>query len=333
MSKATWYVFRCPLVAFLSITVFIVQLSAEDTCESVKEQCEDTPVEKNFGDTSTIFNSENKDGEKLAFHGNAKEPIQFDESSNERIVDGATDQLRGHLMKLGEQSSVIHGEIEDINYVLNGRDFYTHFLRKGRPLVMRGAAVDWSAVKNWANETYMREKYGHVIFDVEFTKHYERIHPIKKTMNLSEYLDIYKSKQVYLDCPFPQTDLTSDIMVPYCLQCDEVMSTITSIHLLYSSGNTSSSLHNDGYQNLLTLISGTKEVLVASSDNGDHLYANNYTTVPGLSPINPESVDLKKFPNVSKVSFHKVRGETYDYKDSMDFYLSMNCYNVNLVAG
>ena len=236
------------------------------------------------------------------------EQLQFDELTKDEIINEDPDQLAGHLKKLGELgSNVLIGEIEDIDYVPNGRDFYTHFLRKQRPLVMRRAASDWSAVKHWANETYMREKYGHVIFDVEFTKHYERIHPIKKTMNLSEYLDIYKSKQVYLDCPFPQTDLTSDIMVPYCLQCEEVMSTIASIHLLYSSGNTSSSLHQDGYQNLLTLISGTKEVLITDSKSAQHLYANNFTTVPGLSPVNPESVDLKTFPDVSKVTFHKVR--------------------------
>jgi len=239
---------------------------------------------------------------------NNVEQLQYNELTKDEIINEESDQLAGHLKKLGElESNVLIGEIEDIDYVPNGRDFYAHFLRKQRPLVMRGAAADWSAVKHWANETYMREKYGHVIFDVEFTKRYERIHPIKKTMNLSEYLDIYKSKQVYLDCPFPQTDLTSDIMVPYCLQCEEVMSTIASIHLLYSSGNTSSSLHHDGYQNLLTLISGTKEVLIANSESAQNLYANNYTTVPGLSPVNPESVDLKTFPNVSKVIFHKVR--------------------------
>ena len=257
--------------------------------------------------TEKITASEPSSKRLLQDHKNKKnlEELQFDTLTKES--NEAPDHLAGHLKKLGELgSNVLIGEIEDIDYVPNGRDFYTHFLRKQRPLVMRGAAADWSAVKHWPNETYMREKYGHVIFDVEFTKHYERIHPIKKTMNLSEYLDIYKSKQVYLDCPFPQTDLTSDIMVPYCLQCEEVMSTIASIHLLYSSGNTSSSLHQDGYQNFLTLISGTKEVLIANSKYAQHLYANNYTTVPGLSPVNPESVDLKTFPNVSKVIFHKV---------------------------
>ena len=254
-----------------------------------------------------------------------KRLLQDHENKKDGISSEEPDHLAGHLKKLGELgSTVIVGEIEDIDYVPNGRDFYTHFLRKQRPLVMRGAAADWSAVKHWANETYMREKYGHVIFDVEFTKHYERKYPIKKTMNLSEYLDIYKTKQVYLDCPFPQTDLTSDIMVPYSLQCEEVMSTIASIHLLYSSGNTSSSLHQDGYQNFLTIISGTKEVLIANSSCAQHLYANNYTTVPGLSPVNPESVDLKTFPNVLKVTFHKVR---YAFNGIDQLLLSANTYH------
>lgn len=323
MAKVLLYVFH--RVVIVAIGVFVIQqhnVSAKD--ESLKQQLRDAEnipkglsggKEYEISDqpfetvpeqlTEKITASETTNKRLLHDHD---EQLQFDELAKDEISNEEPDQLVGHLKKLGEHgSNILIGEIEDIDYVPNGRDFYTYFLRKQRPLVMRGAAADWSAVKHWANETYMREKYGHVIFDVEFTKRYERIHPIKKTMNLSEYLDIYKRKQVYLDCPFPQTDLTSDIMVPYCLQCEEVMSTIASIHLLYSSGNTSSSLHQDGYQNLLTLISGTKEVLVANSNYAEHLYANNYTTVPGLSPVNPESVDLKTFPNVSKVTFHKVR--------------------------
>ena len=330
MAKPLLYVFHRVVIVAIAVFVCVIQLqnvSAKDgELEQQLKDAENIPERLSGGKESeksdeTIETVPEKLTEKMTASETTKqrllqdeesknnlEQLQFDELTMDEIINEEADQLAGHLKKLGELgSNVLIGEMEDIDYVPNGRDFYTHFLRKQRPLVMRRAAADWSAVKHWANETYMREKYGHVIFDVEFTKHYERIHPIKKTMNLSEYLDIYKSKQVYLDCPFPQTDLTSDIMVPYCLQCEEVMSTIASIHLLYSSGNTSSSLHQDGYQNLLTLISGTKEVLIANSKSAQHLYANNYTTVPGLSPVNPESVDLKTFPNVSKVTFHKVR--------------------------
>lgn len=57
---------------------------------------------------------------------------------------------------------------------------------------MRGVVNDWFVFKFWINEIYMREKYGYIVFDVEFIKYYERIYFIKKIMNLNEYFDIYK---------------------------------------------------------------------------------------------------------------------------------------------
>lgn len=288
--------------AFVTLCQFVVALD-ESVNPPRKHSCDETF----FEDTSEVFDSEDADNkEELSREESKIEDLISHESPTSAVVSENTHHLRGHLMKLGKQNAIIYNGVEDLDYIPNGHDFYSHFIRKSRPLVMRGAASEWGAFKYWTNDTYMRKRYGHVMFDVEFTKHYEGIHPIKKTMNLSAYLDIYKTQHIYLDSPFPQSDLTSDVMVPYCLQCEEVMSAITSVHLLYSSGNTSSSLHNDGYQNLLAVISGSKEVLVANSDNAEYLYANNYTTIPGLSPVNPESVDLKKFPNVSKVSFHKV---------------------------
>ena len=215
--------------------------------------------------------------------------------------------LTGHMKKLGEHGSIImHGEIEELNFVPNGKDFYEHFLRKRRPLIMRGAIKNWPAVQNWANESYLREKYGEVVFDVQLTKKYEGEFPAKKTMNLNEFLTIYKSKQVYLDCPFPHSDMIKDIFVPYCLQCEEVMPTIASTHLLFSSGNTSSSCHMDGYENLLSLIAGKKEVLVASPKYVEYFYPRNHTTVNIESPIDPEAVNLEKFPKLAQVPFHKV---------------------------
>lgn len=217
------------------------------------------------------------------------------------------DPLPGHMKKLGEHSSFItEGEIEEIDFVPNGKDFYEHFLRKRKPLVMRGAIKNWPAVQHWANESYLREKYGDVVFDVQLTKKYEGEFPAKKTMNLNEFLTIYKSKQVYLDCPFPHSTMIQDIFVPYCLQCEEVMPSIASTHLLFSSGNTSSSCHMDGYENLLSLIAGTKEVLVASPKYVEYFYPQNHTTVNIESPIDPEAVDLKKFPKLAEIPFHKV---------------------------
>ena len=195
---------------------------------------------------------------------------------------------------------------DELDFFPNGKDFYEHFVRKRRPLVMRGVAKRWPAFENWKNESYMREHHGDVLFEVDLTKTYEQKFPIKKTMKLNEFFDIYKTKEVYLDSAFPQSNLTKDIPVPYCLQCEELSSKISSIHLLYSSGNTSYVLHQDGYENLLTVLSGRKILLIANTSFSSQLYSDEFLTVPGLSPVDPEKVDLVKYPRIAGVPFHEV---------------------------
>ena len=212
----------------------------------------------------------------------------------------------GHLGKLGEQGEILRGQIDELEFFPNGKDFYEHFVRKRKPLVMKGVAKQWPAFEHWKNESYMRERYGDVLFEVDFTKTYEQKFPIKKTLKLNEFFDIYKTQEVYLDSAFPQSNLTKEIPVPYCLQCEELSSKIASIHLLYSSGETSYVLHQDGYENLLTVLSGTKVLLVTNSSYSSRLHSDEFLTVPGLSPIDPEKVDLKKYPRIAGVPFHEV---------------------------
>ena len=62
----------------------------------------------------------------------------------------------------------------------------------------------------------------------------------------------------------------------------------------------------DGYENLLSVIAGKKEVLVADPKFVEYFYPRNHTTVNIESPIDPEAVDLKKFPKLAEIPFHKV---------------------------
>ena len=62
----------------------------------------------------------------------------------------------------------------------------------------------------------------------------------------------------------------------------------------------------DGYENLLSLIAGTKEILVANPKYVEYFYPRNHTTVNIESPIDPEAVDLKKFPKLAEIPFYKV---------------------------
>ena len=212
----------------------------------------------------------------------------------------------GHLKKLGEHGNPLIGQLTEIDYMIGGKDFYTHFVRKRVPLIMRGVAVHWNAVKFWHNESYLQEQYGNVLMDVEMGKIYEGKLNVRKTMNMNEFLSLYKNTSIYLDSPFPQSEMIKDLETPMCMQCHELSNTIASAHLLFSSGNTSSSFHHDGYDNLLTVISGVKVVLVFNYSYGKELYADEVQTFPGLSPINPERVDFKRYPLFADVPFHKV---------------------------
>ncbi|XP_048580544.1 uncharacterized protein LOC5518642 isoform X4 [Nematostella vectensis] len=230
----------------------------------------------------------------------------------ESINPPATHVPSGHLKKLGEHGSpILLGEIEEIDYVLNGKDFYSHFIRQRRPVIMRNAANDWPAFKLWKDEEYLASKYGHEVFDVEYRKvHSPTDPPAKRTMNMSEFLRIYETQDVYMDSPFPQSQMTEDLKLPFCLQCEEQASQIISTHLLFSSGNTSSSCHYDGYENLLTVLSGQKVVLLANYSQSELFHLDLKKTVTEKiiphAPLNPEAIDLMRMPNLAKIPFHKV---------------------------
>ena len=315
MAKTAYFV-AAILVAVLAITVYLIY-EKQQSSNNVQDHIPSTTDQQPFSDktvyrkpqdipqTSQSVHQDEKEIQSEKWMGNEKQSQHLESKTKKNPQQ--PEIPKGHLKYLGDHGSpIIVGEIEEIDFVLNGRDFYQHFAKKRTPLIMRGAIKHWPAVKHWANESYLRQNYGDTIFDIQFTKKYETEPPIMKTMTLNEYLDIYKKENVYLDCPFPQSAMTQDIVVPYCLQCDEMAKAIFSTHFLFSNGNTSSSLHFDGYENLLSVISGTKEVLVANYSYSEYFYSENSTTINIESPIDPEAVDLIKFPKLAQVPFYKV---------------------------
>ena len=208
--------------------------------------------------------------------------------------------------QLGDHATPLKDGILELDYSIGGADFYASFIKKRTPLIFRGITKSWNAVKHWHDEEYLKEKYGHVLMDVEMGKVYNNELYPRKTMNMTEFLGIYKEKTIYLDSPFPQSEMMNDLEVPFFMQCPELSKNFTSAHLLFSSGNTSSCFHQDSYENLLTMISGNKDVVLVNYTYMEEVYADHIDTFPGLSPISPESVDLDKWPRFKDVPFHKV---------------------------
>ena len=212
--------------------------------------------------------------------------------------------ILGHLEAIGSQGTLL-GNVPELKFAPDGRYFYEKFIYGRQPVVIRKAADHWLAVKNWPNETYLNLTYGELPFTVLMDKVYKDSLSVRKDMNLSDFLEIYKDQPVYLDSQFPPSNLINEINLPSILQCKEISSTISDVNLLMNGGNASSPLHHDGYENILAIISGTKKVILFNSSYSKNVYADDFNVLPGLSPIDPQKVDLEKFPNFADIMYYE----------------------------
>ena len=231
---------------------------------------------------------------------------EIEDSKGEGYSDEKSHEASPKWLRLGEHGEPSENVLTELEYAIGGSDFYASFIRKREPVIFRGIAANWNATKNWHNESYLKSTFGHVLMDVEMGKVYRNELYPRKTMTMEEFLGLYRNLTIYLDSPFPQTEMMKDLEVPYFMQCPELSANFTSAHLLFSSGNTSSCFHHDSYENLLTMISGTKVITLVNYTHIKEVYADHIDTFPGLSPISPEGVDFDKWPLFKDVPFYKV---------------------------
>ena len=69
-----------------------------------------------------------------------------------------------------------------------------------------------------------------------------------------------------------------------------------------STGGTSSTLHIDSDENLLTVIQGKKDVVLISPKYSRDVYADE-ARVLGVSDVNVSAVDLERFPRVANIRY------------------------------
>eukprot|EP00118_Oscarella_pearsei_P004877 m.21620 g.21620 ORF g.21620 m.21620 type:complete len:731 (+) comp28191_c0_seq2:264-2456(+) len=216
------------------------------------------------------------------------------------------EHLPGHMQPIGDQRPPDF-EIDEMQDWPDSRVFYRDYVRRRKPLVMRGAARLWPAFKSWTDDDYLREHFGETYFYVQPSKSYSNVsYPLTKVMKLSEFLSRFRNESLYLDSRCAATGLLNDTMLPGCLLCREMTEGLSSTTLLMSNGNTSSSLHHDGYENILTILSGSKTVLLFNSTTANLLYGNDFLVHPALSPIEPEAVNLVKYPGFAEAPYARV---------------------------
>eukprot|EP00112_Aurelia_sp_Birch-Aquarium-sp1_P001721 Seg1188.2 transcript_id=Seg1188.2/GoldUCD/mRNA.D3Y31 product="hypothetical protein" protein_id=Seg1188.2/GoldUCD/D3Y31 len=209
----------------------------------------------------------------------------------------------GPAQKLGFHGAT-SGPIESLDFPSDAEHFYKKYFRQSRPVILRNATHNWPAFSSWGNFTYLKQTFGQERFNVEFRKRFDTTFPVRKTLKLAQFLDEYQKKDVYLDSLFPKdSSMLGDILLPMPLSCKKYESSIDNLNLLISSGNTSSALHQDGYENFLSVLSGVKEVILYHNKFTRDFDADKYTLAAGVSDVDPENFDAEKFPKIKEMPF------------------------------
>jgi hypothetical protein len=112
---------------------------------------------------------------------------------------------------------------------------------------------------------------------------------------LEKVLDRISQEDLSVDSPIGHSNLAEDLELPMPLRSERLANSISSVNLLMSSGNVSSVVHQDGYDNFLTVLYGQKQVILWHPELGDKLAADNFIVAPGLLPFDALDVDLNQY--------------------------------------
>ncbi|XP_067665099.1 uncharacterized protein [Haliotis asinina] len=224
-----------------------------------------------------------------------------------KFASGET--LKGHQQPLGSHAPPLGVTL--IGKFSSPGVFYQNFVKEGQPLLMKSPLLDnpFPAFEKWTDE-FLREEYGSEVVSVEQSKKEKRNMPTS-TMTLHEFLDLYQKKNVYLVHSLPNI-MKDDVHLPITLQCGGVQHVLQDTVLWMSSGGTKSVLHSDKLDNLLCVLSGTKDVILIDKVHKSDVEAHGFVQEGTYSTVDVDSVNLMQFPRLKAIPWHRAHLDAGD---------------------
>ncbi|XP_077998811.1 bifunctional peptidase and arginyl-hydroxylase JMJD5-like [Glandiceps talaboti] len=187
--------------------------------------------------------------------------------------------------------------------------FWENYVKPGKPLIVRGVVTSSPAHLLW-DMAYLKEKYGGLEVRLQAKG---KVYPIgAKGLGrdtISNFADTYKEKNSpkYVASQLPKP-MYKDINVLPTMQCGSFKDGFVEIDVWMSGGWRSGVLHKDPFNNWNCMVQGTKVWAMVENQYHDllHTYWMPERTIMGISSIDPQSVDLIKFPNITQVRWSNV---------------------------
>jgi len=220
---------------------------------------------------------------------------------------GKCARRRGHMEPMGFQQ-VDMTEVPRVS-TTDSVGFYEKYVAGAEPIILAGAAKEATNGVEWTDDFLLRAcrkdngQPWRAIIEVNKVIVSNTRYPLLNPADwdfchfVLNYTKPEFSDSMYLVSPLTDegVKLGRHVALPSVLRCAELHESVHDTRMWMSSGNTSSSLHFDTHENLMLQVVGSK-TLYFWPPASSHLTYMDYHNRFGLSPVNPDRVDLERFP-------------------------------------
>ena len=179
--------------------------------------------------------------------------------------------------------------------------FEAEYVRRSRPVILRGAIDDWPAMKLWSG-AYFKRRFGERLvpavrsrggkmYDGREGLFYERV----RVADYVDMLDGARGNDLYMLFRVHEAmpELLDDVVRPaYCRDASWFRS-----RFWYAAPDTRGPLHRDLPENLYAQVSGHKRFVLIDRRLTRTVHRHSFASgVPNYSPVDAEAPDLARFP-------------------------------------
>jgi len=212
-------------------------------------------------------------------------------------VENAT--YPGHDLPLG--SNIEPLKVLELKYLPNPVEFFDSFVKPSRPVVFRGAAKKFPHFEKFSNDSFLNEKYGDWVVDVETSKK-ENIMKLSKTMKLNKFINLYRNKNIYVLTDVMQEQNISELTVlPKPILCADFLKGINSFYMHMSSGETKTYLRRDTFDHIICQYDGITKITLGNKRYQHYVKL----TEEGYVDIDVDKVDMRKHADLSRLPWYQ----------------------------
>lgn len=185
------------------------------------------------------------------------------------------------------------------------QDFWKNYVSIRKPVVFRGIAKRSPSFSKWTDE-YLKENYGDMEVRLEARKEKQGYIPVGDKGvgrdTVKNFVNTYHTANKYIVSELPSS-MYKDFMVFPPMSCGEMSRRIVEVDWWMNGGKAGSIIHKDAYNQINCLMNGTKEWKLIEYKYEKEIYKSwePENQIGGYSRLNPNKVDLKKYPKVAGV--------------------------------